>query len=374
MATLPQGHHALSDPQDAGAAAIAAGERAATVPAWVREAREAIRTGGIDFFRVSPIRYWADFLFSLVLAYGSASVYLMAPLGSWWQIAAFPMAVFWLYRLGSLIHEVCHLGHHEMRSFKVAWNLLVGTFTLTPSPFFTRHHRDHHSQRMYGTPEDPEYVANVLEAGNLASGLGYFALMLAYPVMVFLRFLLSPLTFLHPKLRQWTLENASSLTLNYRYTRRITPFDRKVITAMELLCFVRAAAIPLAVFTAAAPPSRIPLLYLLGLTTLVMNQMRQLADHHFTGDGSVSNVEDHILDSCNFTGNDPLTLLFFPFSIRYHALHHLFPSLPYHNLKAAHAHLAATLPADSPYHGLDQPGWWAVARRTIFGHAEPVGA
>ena len=105
---------------------------------------------------------------------------------------------------------------------------------------------------------------------------------------------------------------------------------------MEVLCFIRAAAIPLAVFTGAAPLSRIPLLYVLGLTTLIMNQMRQLADHHFDGDGEASDVESHILDSCNFTRNDPLTLLFFPFSIRYHALHHLFPSLPYHNLAGAH--------------------------------------
>ena len=337
------------------------------VPAWVRDARQAIRTGKRDFFAVSPLRYWVDFLFSLVCAYGSASVYLMAPLGSWWQLAAFPIAVFWLYRLGSLIHEVCHLGHHEMRAFKVAWNLLVGVFTLTPSPFFTRHHRDHHSQRMYGTPEDPEYVANVLEGGSLKSAIGYFAVILAYHILVFLRFLLAPLSFVNPRLRQWVLEHASSLTLNYRYTRKITPFDRRVITVMELLCFLRAAAIPAAVLLGAAPPSRIPLLYLLGLTTLVMNQMRQLADHHFAGDGSVSTVESHILDSCNYTGNDPLTLLFFPFSIRYHALHHLFPSLPYHNLKAAHAHLSQALPADSPYHGLDQPGWWWVAKRTVFG-------
>ena len=337
------------------------------VPAWVRDARQAIRTGKRDFFAVSPLRYWVDFLFSLVCAYGSASVYLMAPLGSWWQLAAFPIAVFWLYRLGSLIHEVCHLGHHEMRAFKVAWNLLVGVFTLTPSPFFTRHHRDHHSQRMYGTPEDPEYVANVLEGGSLKSAIGYFAVILAYPILVFLRFLLAPLSFVNPRLRQWVLEHASSLALNYRYTRKITPFDRRVITVMELLCFLRAAAIPAAVLLGAAPPSRIPLLYLLGLTTLVMNQMRQLADHHFAGDGSVSTVESHILDSCNYTGNDPLTLLFFPFSIRYHALHHLFPSLPYHNLKAAHAHLSQALPADSPYHGLDQPGWWWVAKRTVFG-------
>jgi fatty acid desaturase len=339
-------------------------------PSWVRDARAAIRTGDRDFFAVSPLRYWLDFLLSIVCAYTAATVYLMAPLGSWWQLAAFPMAVFWLYRLGSLIHEVCHLGHHEMRAFKVTWNLLVGVFTLTPSPFFTRHHRDHHSQKMYGTPEDPEYVANVLEGGSLKSAIGYFAIMLAYPILVFLRFLLAPLSFLHPKLRKWVLENASSLTFNHRYTRKITPFDRKAITVMELLCFLRAAAIPAAVLLGAAPISRIPLLYVLGLTTLVMNQMRQLADHHFSGDGSVSTIESHILDSCNFTGNDPLTLLFFPFSIRYHALHHLFPSLPYHNLKAAHAHLTAALPSDSPYHGLDQPGWWWVAKRTVFGGEE----
>jgi fatty acid desaturase len=98
--------------------------------------------------------------------------------------------------------------------------------------------------------------------------------------------------------------------------------------------------------------------------------MRQLADHHFAGDGTAVDVESHILDSCNFTGHDPLTWLFFPFSIRFHALHHLFPSMPYHNLEAAHEHLVRHLPSDSPYLGLDQPGWWAVARRTVFG---PVG-
>jgi len=43
--------------------------------------------------------------------------------------------------------------------------------------------------------------------------------------------------------------------------------------------------------------------------------------------------------------------------------------MPYHNLRKAHAHLAATLPADSPYHSLDRPGWWSVARRTICGAA-----
>jgi hypothetical protein len=51
-----------------------------------------------------------------------------------------------------------------------------------------------------------------------------------------------------------------------------------------------------------------------------------------------------------------------------------FASLPQH-LKPAHAHLSRTLSADSPYHGLDQPGWWWVAKRTVFGGGEePVPA
>jgi len=338
-----------------------------SVPAWVIDARQAIKRADVDYFEVKPYRYWVDFGVSLIIAYVSATVFLTAPLGSWLQIGAFPMSIFWLYRLGSLVHEVCHLGHHEMRVFKVTWNLLVGVVTLTPSPFFTRHHRDHHSQRVYGTPEDPEYVANVLHAGSWLSALVYFLHLLVFPLLVFLRFLLAPLSFIHPKFRQLILERASSLTLNVHYRRRITKFDRRVITALEMLCCVRAALILIAVFIGLTDPSRIPLLYLLGVTTLVMNQMRQLADHHFEGDGSAVGIESHILDSCNFTSNDLLTRLFFPFAIRYHALHHLFPSMPYHNLKAAHTHLVKVLPGDSPYLGLDQPSWWSVARVTLLG-------
>jgi fatty acid desaturase len=336
-------------------------------PGWVSQTRQAIREADVDYFQVKPLRYWIDFLFSLVIAYSAATVFLTAPLGTLIQLIAFPISVFWLYRLGSLVHEVCHLGHHEMRAFKVTWNLLVGVMTLTPSPFFTRHHRDHHSQRLYGRPEDPEYVANVLTAGNWRSAIGYFMFLLAFPLLVFLRFLLAPLSFLHPKIRRWVLERASSLTLNMRYRRRMNSFDRKVITWLELLCCVRASMILIGVYVGLTEPSRIPLLYLLGVTTLIMNQMRQLADHHFEGDGSAASVESHILDSCNFTGNDLLTRLFFPFSIRYHALHHLFPSMPYHNLKSAHNHLVLVLPSDSPYLGLDQPSWWSVARVTFFG-------
>jgi fatty acid desaturase len=48
--------------------------------------------------------------------------------------------------------------------------------------------------------------------------------------------------------------------------------------------------------------------------------------------------------------NDSLAaILINPVGLRYHATHHLFPSLPYHNMRSAHRRLMQHLPADSPY-------------------------
>lgn len=337
---------------------------------WISSARGVLQAADSDYFRVRPLRYWGDFLISLVAAYTAGSVFLMAPLGSPWQLIAYPLTVFWIYRLGSLVHEVCHLGHQEMRVFKVAWNLCVGVVTLAPSPFFTRHHRDHHSARMYGTREDPEYIVNVFRPGSIASLLTYAGMILLFPLLVFFRFLLAPLTFLHPRLRAWTLTHASSLTMNFRYRRRLTAFDRRAVTAVELLCCARAALMLIAVAGGLTHWTRLPLFYAVALGVLTLNQLRLLADHHFEADGQALSLDAHIRDSCNFTGRDVLTWLLFPFAIRYHALHHLFPSLPYHNLKAAHQHLLAHLPADSPYRLLDQSSWWPVAKRTLLGPAQ----
>lgn len=333
---------------------------------WIHDARIVLKNSNTDYFKVRPGRYWFDFLLSTTLAYSAATVYLTSPLFSIQQIIAFPLAVFWLYRGGSLIHEVAHLPGRELRTFKIAWNLIVGVVTLAPSTFFTAHHRDHHSGKMYGTPEDPEYIVNVFRPGSGLSILLYAIHVCLFPAFVFLRFFLAPLSFIHPKVRDFTLRRLSSFTLNWKYERNISRLNRRTFATVELLCWARATLIPLAVILGFTFWTRIPLLYLLGASTLMFNQMRQLADHHFESDGDPMSMDSHILDSCNYTNRDFFTWLFFPFAIKFHALHHLFPSLPYHNLESAHKHLTENLPASSPYHGLSQPSWWSAASLTFL--------
>ena len=334
-------------------------------PAWIHDARVALKNSNTDFFKARSGRFWFDFLLSATLAYTAATVYLTAPLFSIAQFIAFPFSVFWLYRSGSLIHEVAHLPAHELRAFKITWNIVVGVVTLAPSTFFTTHHRDHHSGKMYGTPKDPEYIVNVFRPGSALSILMYAIHVCLFPAFVFLRFLLAPLTFIHPKIRDFTLRRLSSFTMNWKYERNISRLDRKTFAVIELLCCARAAMILIGVALGISFWTRIPLMYVLAASTLLFNQMRQLADHHFESTGDPMALPDHILDSCNYTDRDFFTWLFFPFAIKFHALHHLFPSLPYHNLESAHQHLTETLPADSPYHGLSQPGWWSAASMTF---------
>ena len=54
-------------------------------------------------------------------------------------------------------------------------------------------------------------------------------------------------------------------------------------------------------------------------------------------------VAGQYLDSINVPGNLFITALWAPVGLRYHATHHLFPQMPYHNLGKAHRILVNNL-------------------------------
>jgi fatty acid desaturase len=67
-------------------------------------------------------------------------------------------------------------------------------------------------------------------------------------------------------------------------------------------------------------------------------------------------VTAQYLDSVNVPPPGLLAELWAPVGLRYHALHHLLPSLPYHSLPEAHRRLAAQLGSGSTYAKANYPG------------------
>jgi fatty acid desaturase len=69
-------------------------------------------------------------------------------------------------------------------------------------------------------------------------------------------------------------------------------------------------------------------------------------------------LDEQVADSINLWGPAwlrPLTALLAPVGLRFHALHHDFPTLPYHALGAVHRRLTRELPAGSAYRATQRP-------------------
>src|SRR5487761_1224276 len=80
-----------------------------------------------------------------------------------------------------------------------------------------------------------------------------------------------------------------------------------------------------------------------------------LAAHRFRHHGEPLTYVDQLLDSVNYPRHALIAELWAPVGLRFHALHHLFPALPYHALAEAHRRLMERLPADSPYRQTESP-------------------
>jgi fatty acid desaturase len=301
-----------------------------------------------DLFTPNPIRYWLDLFGSLLCFYGGLGAAVAAlPLPA--RLAAFTLSSLGFYRAIIFIHELVHFPPGRMPSFRLAWNFCCGLPALAPD-FLYESHADHHRRTTYGTADDGEYLPWGTP-GNRVAILAFVGSSLLAPIAGIGRFgILTPLSWLSRRLRYWLTVHASSLVVdaNYRRTPPAPGEDRRW-RAHEAAVFAYLVVAAAALLTGLISVTWVVLQCLALSTALFLNNLRTLVVHRYRSNGKRSTATEQLLDSVNYPRQAWLNELWAPVGLRFHAVHHLFPGIPYHNLAAAHARLLLLLPPDSPY-------------------------
>jgi fatty acid desaturase len=321
---------------------------------------DAIHAIPSEWFRPVPAVYWLDLLVSAAVGW---TMLALAVVTQGWQRAGFLLiVVFALYRAVLFIHEITHRAGRDVPAFTLAWNALVGVPLLIPSFLYEGVHTDHHRQSCYGTEADPEYVPFGRRPPGLIIGSALASLLA--PVALALRFgILAPVSWVVPALRRSVTERCSALAINPRYVRRVP---------IGLAGRVQEAAAFAAAWTSVGlwrvgllPGAALFCWFLASAAVSGINSVRTLAAHRYDRDSGELSMTEQLLDSCTIGTADRLPAgladaahaLVAPVGLRYHALHHWIPSLPYHNLGRAHRLLVSTLRSDAPYHATVEPGF-----------------
>ncbi|MDE1467148.1 fatty acid desaturase family protein [Aurantiacibacter sp. D1-12] len=305
-----------------------------------------------------PEIYWPDMLISAFTGYAALAGAILLDT-AWMAWASAFIAVFALYRALLFIHEISHLHRDALPGFRTVWNLLVGIPMLTPSLMYDSPHRIHHKRTQYGTAEDPEYMPLALMK---PWSLPLFVVVAALaPVALVIRWgVLAPLGLIIPPVRKFAWERASTLAINPDFRRR--PAEEK---ERSWFLFQQVGASIWAIFLMTTPfwLGWRPLLIAAAITAAVavFNQLRTLVAHLWENDGEAMTVTAQYLDSVNVP--HWIAGIWAPVGLRYHALHHLMPSLPYHSLHEAHKRISTHLGAGSTFDQASHSGMWPLVAR-----------
>jgi fatty acid desaturase len=322
---------------------------------------EARRLLDPDLFRHRAPLYWADMLLSAAIGWSALAAAALDPRLRLETAVLVVIAAFAFLRALLFIHEICHFKRGVLPGFTAVWNLVVGIPMMVPAFTYTTH-LDHHRRPLYGTAADPEYLP-LAHMGRL-SILAFLVETLFVPALLVLRFgVLGPLSWILPPLRRLVEARMSSLVVNPSYARRRPESaERWRWIGVEFLIFLWIAGVAALIATGRLSIGAFYVWYLVAALVAFVNQVRTLAAHRYENEGESVDTATQLLDSVNVRGLPFLTELVFPVGLKYHALHHFVPDMPYHGLAQAHRILMARLPEGSRYRETEEPtGLLAIA-------------
>jgi len=312
----------------------------------LREARKIVK----DLHTPNPIIYWVDFLLSNSIGWAAIYTAATSPLYSLAQIIALIVATIAMYRAVLFIHELSHMKRGTFKLFRFVWNLTCGIPLQVPSFTYAGVHIDHHKPQIYGTKEDGEYLPIGIQA---PWRLILFILASVFPpfALAFRFIVLTPISYLHPKLRALVWKHASSLTVDLAYERpESTKANDRTWQLQEFGAFLFGASAIAAWYFGYLPVAYLAVWYVTTGLVLLLNTVRTFVAHAYKnpGDKRMTRAEE-FHDSIDVPGNPLITSMWAPVGLRFHATHHLFPSMPYHNLGKARRKLIAELENNEPY-------------------------
>lgn len=300
-----------------------------------------------DLHSPEPRIFWSDLTISALTGWMAFAIAVRAEPFSAVMFLAAMIAAASLYRGVCFTHELAHLRRRALPGFETAWNILFGVPLLLPSFTYLGVHQSHHSLSTYGTKEDPEYLPFATSRRLMV----IFAIQstLLMPVALVVRFLLlAPIALVWPPLHRWLEAHASSFAMNPEYRRSVAPDMAAKMRRWEAATLVFWGA-AFAMMVAGTLPVRTFGLWIGILTTIsLLNTIRVLGAHEYDSEGAILSRDGQLHDSIDTPGG-PWTELWAPVGLRYHALHHYFPGIPYHNLGTAYRRVVAALPRDAAY-------------------------
>lgn len=274
----------------------------------------------------------------------------------------FPFAVFSLYRGMLLIHEITHMRKKPIPFYKNCWNLVFGIPLLMPSYFFETH-IGHHTKENFGTDSDPEYDYFVRSGKHVV--ILYLLSGLTLPPILFLRFsILPPIAAILPSFRHFLDKRGSSATIHNRYNRKIPSNKSKILEwrVQETFCFIYCWAIIAAISFGYIPIKLLVIILASAVLALSLNNIRTVTSHRFELNKGPHSLMAQVLDSSTFEAKNGLHSLWIelwaPLGLRYHALHHLFPNIPFHNLNKIHKEFRKNNSLFPDYEKTLEYGYW----------------